>query len=90
MNNKYQQELSTVIGQIKNGKLLNAFLMDILTPKEYEEIIKRWQIVKQLNDGISQRQIAKNLKISLSKITRGSRMLLNKNGGFNQLLKKKK
>lgn len=87
MNSTHKSELTSVISQIKNAKLLNAFLTDILTPKEYEEIIKRWQIAKQLNAGIPQRQIAKNLKISLSKITRGSRMLLNKKGGFNQMLK---
>lgn len=90
MNNQYKRELLAIMRGVKDEQQLNDFLVDILSPKEYEEIVKRWQIVKQLNNGVSQRQIAKNLKISLSKITRGSRMLLNKNGGFNQLLKKKK
>lgn len=90
MNNKYKQEILTVLESIKDTKMLDAFLMDILTPNEYEEIVKRWQVVKQLSDGIPQRQIAANLKISLAKITRGSRVLLNKKGAFNQLLKKKK
>jgi len=90
MNNKYKTELLEVIASIKNQRLLNNFLDDILTPNEYDEVVKRWQVVKELNDGIPQRQIAKNLKISLAKITRGSRVLLNKKGAFNQLLKKKK
>lgn len=90
MNSVYKNELVSAINQINDAKLLNAFLVDLLTPKEYEEIVKRWQIVKQLHDGTPQRQIALNLKISLSKITRGSRMLLNKKGGFNQMLKNKK
>ncbi len=89
MKNKYKQEFLTILSTIKDLKLLDAFLTDVLTPNEYDEIVKRWQVVKQLNQGITQRQIAKNLQISLAKISRGSRMLLNKNGGFNQLLKKK-
>lgn len=90
MKNQHKQEFINILGSIKDGKLRDAFLTDILTPQEYEEIVKRWQLVKQLNAGITQRQIAKNLQISLAKISRGSRMLLNKNGGFSQILKKKK
>ncbi|OGH88862.1 MAG: hypothetical protein A2537_00640 [Candidatus Magasanikbacteria bacterium RIFOXYD2_FULL_36_9] len=90
MKNIYKQEFLSILLNIKNQKLLNAFMLDVLTPQEYEEIVKRWQIVKQLNDGITQRKIAKNLKISLSKISRGSRMLLNSKGGFNEILRNKK
>lgn len=90
MKNKYKQEFLTILSTIKDFKLLDDFLADILTPNEYEEIVKRWQIVKQLDQGVTQRQIAKNLQISLAKISRGSRMLLNKKGGFNQILNSKK
>ncbi|TSC56140.1 MAG: TrpR family transcriptional regulator, trp operon repressor [Parcubacteria group bacterium Greene0714_21] len=69
-------------------KLLRAFLEDILTPTEYKEIPIRWQIVKQLACGIPQREIAKNLHVSIATITRGSRELLNKKGGFQQIIKK--
>lgn len=88
MNNKYKQEILEVFQSIKDSKSLDAFLQDILTPNEYEEVVKRWQVVKQLSDGIPQRQIAANLKISLSKITRGSRVLLNKKGAFSKILNK--
>ena len=88
MKKQYKQEFLTILGSLKDDKSRDAFLIDILTPQEYEEIVKRWELVKQLHDGVTQRQIAKNLKISLAKISRGSRMLLNKNGGFNQILKK--
>lgn len=90
MKNKYKQEFLTIFSTIKDFKLLDAFLTDVLTPNEYDEIVKRWQVVKQLNQGITQRQIAKNLQISLAKISRGSRMLLDKKGGFNQILNNKK
>lgn len=69
---------------------MDEFLSDLLTPAEYEDIVKRWQIVKQLSNGIPQRQIAKNLRLSIAKVTRGSRVLLDKNGGFNRILNNKK
>ena len=85
----YAWELVQVFSKIASDKkLLRAFLEDILTPTEYKEIPMRWQIVKQLAKGISQREIAKNLNVSVATITRGSRELLNKKGGFWQVLKK--
>lgn len=45
---------------------------DILTPTEFEEIVTRWQIIKQLTKGVPQRKIAIGLGVSIAKITRGS------------------
>ena len=85
----YAWELVQALSKIASDKkLLRAFLEDIFTPTEYKEIPVRWQIVKQLAKGISQREIAKNLNVSVATITRGSRELLNKKGGFWQVLKK--
>lgn len=85
----YAWELVQVFSKIAHDKkLLRAFLQDILTPTEYKEIPVRWQIVKQLACGIPQREIAKNLHVSIATITRGSRELLNKKGGFQQALRK--
>ena len=64
------------------------FFEDILTPAEYKEIGKRWQIVKQLAAGRSQRDVAKNLHTGIATVTRGSRELLNKEGGFQRTLDK--
>ncbi|KKW09287.1 MAG: hypothetical protein UY44_C0004G0002 [Candidatus Kaiserbacteria bacterium GW2011_GWA2_49_19] len=69
---------------------MGEFMEDILTPSEFEEIVTRWQIVKQLSKGIPQRGIAKKLVVSIAKITRGSRELRDKNGGFWKVLKMKK
>lgn len=88
--NRQKKELFQVIMGIRDAKLLEEFLSDLLTPQEYIEVVTRWQLVKQLHAGIPQRAIAKKLKISIAKITRGSRMLLNASGGFNKILKKEK
>lgn len=82
----YKKELLTLLTRFKNRRGLEHFLIDLLTPQEFEEIITRWQIVKQLHQGTPQRDIAKNLSVSISKITRGSRVLLNKQGGFQKKL----
>ncbi len=72
----------------KDEKMFELFLDDLLTPNEMNELIARWQIVKQLMSGVSQRDISKNLHVTLVTINRGARMLENHNGGFNQVLSK--
>jgi TrpR family trp operon transcriptional repressor len=67
---------------------MDEFMEDILTPTELEKIVTRWQIIKQLSRGVPQREIAKKLGVSIAKITRGSRELRDKKGGFNQVLEK--
>ncbi len=69
--------------------LLRSLLEDLLTPAEIDDLAQRWRIVQALHQGTPQRDIAHNLQVSLSKVTRGSRMLLNQNGGFNRLLSSK-
>jgi len=63
-------------------------LQDILTPQEIESIVERWQLIKQLASGKPQRDVAKDLKISISKITRGSRVLKYGTGGFRHFIEK--
>lgn len=72
----------------KNRHLLHELLIDLLTPAEYKDLAVRWQIVKQLKAGIPQREIAKKLHVSISTVTRGSREMMDKKGGFAKLLNK--
>jgi TrpR family trp operon transcriptional repressor len=87
MGKKCKKDLLDAFLKIKNAALMDEFLRDILTPAEYNDIIARWQIVKKLANNMPQREIARQLKVSISKITRGSRELLNKQGGFWKVLK---
>ncbi|HEX9721994.1 MAG TPA: Trp family transcriptional regulator, partial [Candidatus Paceibacterota bacterium] len=73
---KYTEELVGVVQRVSNDKeLLRAFLQDILSPTEYKELGIRWQIVKQLAQGKSHRDVAKNLHTGVATVTRGSRAL---------------
>ena len=80
-------ELLTVLQVIApKKKLLRTFLQGLLTRAEYRDTALRWRIVTQLHAGIPQREIAQELGVSLSKITRGSREIAN-NSGFAVVLR---
>lgn len=70
----------------KDPVLLGNLLEDLLTPQEFEELAMRWRLVQLLHAGMPQREIAKVLGVSISKITRGSRELLDPKGGFRRVL----
>lgn len=84
----YRKEIVALFSRITNTDLMGAFLEDILTPQEFEDIALRWQLVRQLHKGVRQRDIAKNLGISIEKVTRGSRELRDTGGGFGRILRK--
>ncbi|MEX2028447.1 MAG: YerC/YecD family TrpR-related protein [Candidatus Curtissbacteria bacterium] len=58
---------------VKTKKEMHMFLLGIFTPQELEEIPTRLQIVKMLKQGVSQHQIAKELKVGVATVTRGSK-----------------
>jgi len=80
------EELCRVLAKTDDRKLLESFFSCLLTPAEKADIAARWALVKALRDGKPQREIAKNLGISLCKITRGSRELKTPGSGFRRIL----
>jgi TrpR family trp operon transcriptional repressor len=85
----YKKELNTVIKKCaSSGTLLHEFLNDILTTGEYEEIARRWQIIKMLEDGMPQREIAEKLGVGVATVTRGAKELADKKGGFRKVITK--
>ncbi|MBI4050701.1 MAG: transcriptional regulator [Candidatus Doudnabacteria bacterium] len=88
-NKEYEWELTGVVHEVaKDRKLLYEFLQDLLSPYEFMDVAVRWQIVKQLYQRIPQRRVARNLHVGVATVTRGARELADKNGGFNQVLRK--
>lgn len=80
MERRYLKELAEIFLRLKSKKEVIDFLKGLLTPKELEEIPKRLQIVKLLKRGVSQREIARKLKVSIATVSRGSNEL--KRGKF--------
>ena len=84
---KYTEELLEIIQKTaKNKHFLDEFLKDLLTPKEYEVLALRWQIVKLLAEGLTQREITEQLHIAIATVSRGSRELHDEDGAFMKLL----
>jgi TrpR family transcriptional regulator, trp operon repressor len=86
MKNSKRELLALIQEAAKDQQMLDLLLNDLLSPKEYEEISARVQIVKKLLEGDVQREVAESLGVSIVTVTRGARTLLNKEGGFNLLL----
>ena len=79
-------EIAEVLCGIKDVALMRRFMESILTQGEREEIAGRWELVKLLDRGISQRQVAKRLGMNLCKITRGSRELKKRDSALRRSL----
>jgi len=82
------RDLYTLFASVKGPEEAAKLLEDLLTPQELASVAERWQLIKALNAGIPQRDIAKKLNVSISKITRGSRQLKFGSGGFRHFLEK--
>ena len=73
------EEISTLIKNFYTEAEIIAFFKELLTESELETLSKRWRIMRMLADGSTQREIANELGVSLCKVTRGSKILKNKN-----------
>ncbi len=68
-------ELAVVLAATHEPAAMRDLLEALLTPRERARLILRWRLVCLLASGVHQRSIARQLGISLCKITRGSREL---------------
>jgi len=71
-------QLARVLAAMRRPETVERLLRELLTPSEAQRLSLRWEIVRMLSEGQSQRAIAHSLGVSLCKITRGSRELKRK------------
>jgi len=77
---KMEDNLSEIIEIFSNTtdkREMRSLFEDVFTDAERTDIAKRWYIFKELYKGTPQRKIAKDMEVSLCKITRGSKTLKN-------------
>lgn|SRR5574344_1686856 len=79
-------EICTLLSQVEDPKLIYEFFGCLFTPAERKDFANRWHLVKELNAGTTQREIAKKYGMSLCNITRGSRELKKDNSAFKKFL----
>ena len=82
-------ELSAALASVTGQKNMLRFLEEIHTPSELKDLGLRWRLLKMLHQGYPQREIARKLKISLCKITRGSKILKGRNSVTKELIQGK-
>lgn len=88
MEADWKKELVNLITSLRNKKETEELLKALLTPSEYDELAKRWQIVKRLIEGVAQREIKNELNVSIATVTRGSREIQYGSGVFKKFHKR--
>ena len=76
--------------KIENEEIMSRFFEEIFTQAERKDISLRWELMRMLKKGVSQRKIATELGISLCKITRGAKILKDPRSVSNRMIKKLK
>ncbi len=73
----YQTTLrKNIITELKrHADDLDGFLEDMLSPQEIEALDERIKIMHALSAGKTQREIAEELELSITTVSRGSRIL---------------
>lgn len=66
--------------------LVYDFVRCLFTKAELKDISNRWLLVKEIDNGTTQREIAKKFGMSLCKITRGSKELNKPDSAFRKIL----
>ena len=79
-------ELASILTSINDTEQMGRLLQDFLTPQELEDLVLRWEIIKLLNTGMPQREIAQQLGVAIGTVSRGARELKYGHNGFVQLL----
>ena len=69
------QEISKLVKNLHTEVEIESFFKELLTESEIETLSKRWRILEMLTQGFTQREIAKELQVSLCKVTRGAKIL---------------
>ena len=86
LRKKNIKEISIVLSQLDDADFIEKLMNELFTEKELKNLSSRWEIVKLLDKGVTQRKIAKDLHLSLCNITRGSKELNKKNSAMKKIL----
>ncbi|MFZ2199255.1 MAG: YerC/YecD family TrpR-related protein [Microgenomates group bacterium] len=80
------QNLLSAISTLKTKEELANFLRDLMTVKELADISQRWQIVLLLNQCVPYLEIAKQVGVSTTTVTRCALWLHHGKGGYKTAL----
>jgi len=69
------KDLIQFLSEVDDAAELEKRLTVLLTPNEISEMARRLKIIALLDEGVPQRDIAKQLGVGIATVTRGSRAL---------------
>uniref|UniRef100_A6VT14 Trp operon repressor n=1 Tax=Marinomonas sp. (strain MWYL1) TaxID=400668 RepID=A6VT14_MARMS len=69
------KDLIQFLTEVDDESVLEKRLKVLLTPNEINEMVSRLKIIALLDEGVPQRDIAKQLGVGIATVTRGSRAL---------------
>ena len=75
-------DLLDVFANLDEPAALQLLFEDLLTPAEVANVAERWELVKLLAAGRSQRAVAAEVGAGIATVTRGARALKYGTGGF--------
>jgi len=81
-------ELARVFAGGDDREEMKDFFEEIFTPSEVRDFALRWELMKMLRQGVTQREIGAALGISLCKITRGAKLVKDTGSVTRKLLDK--
>lgn len=76
----WYDDMIKLFTQAESEEDMKALFDDMFTQAEIRDFTIRWKLMNDLYEHVPQRTIAQELRISLCRITRGSRMLKKKDG----------
>ena len=79
-------EICGLLAKIDDPTLINEFFGCLFTAAELKDFSNRWHLVKELDAGTTQREIARKYGMSLCNITRGSREMKKADSAFRKVL----
>jgi TrpR family trp operon transcriptional repressor len=83
---KSLSEMCSLLAKNNDTKTIRDFFECLFTPAELKDFATRWLLVKEIDNGTTQREIARKFGMSLCKITRGSRELKKPDSAFRRFL----
>ena len=84
--NETIHELCNLIIKSGDEQFVYDFFSCLFTKPELKDVANRWLLVKEIDKGTTQREIAKKFSMSLCKITRGSKELTKTDSAFRKML----
>jgi TrpR family trp operon transcriptional repressor len=82
---RQKEELIKLIASLNDAGEVERLLKELLTPAEFEDLARRWHLVRLLIKGASQREVSEEVGIGVATVTRGARELRNDDCMFKEM-----